>query len=142
MDMAELNRIAQQGWAGEFRLYEPMRKHTSWRTGGPAQRAYFPRDLGDLVRFVRAMPKDESVYVVGLGSNLLGPGRRVAGHGGVHPRRVGADPGRAQTLLARSLFTPKPESRARRWRALPRTMTWSGLSSWPGSPGRWAVRWR
>jgi UDP-N-acetylmuramate dehydrogenase len=71
MDMAELNRIAQQGWAGELRLYEPMRKHTSWRTGGPAQRAYFPRDLGDLVRFARAMPKDEPLYVVGLGSNLL-----------------------------------------------------------------------
>jgi UDP-N-acetylmuramate dehydrogenase len=71
MDMAELNRIARRGLAGEFRLDEPMRKHTSWRTGGPAQRAYFPRDLDDLGRFLRTMPNDESVYVVGLGSNLL-----------------------------------------------------------------------
>jgi UDP-N-acetylmuramate dehydrogenase len=71
MDMAETNRIAQHGLAGEFRLDEPMRKHTSWRTGGAAQRAYFPRDLHDLARFVRSIPSDESVYIVGLGSNLL-----------------------------------------------------------------------
>jgi UDP-N-acetylmuramate dehydrogenase len=71
MDMAELNRIAQHGLGGEFRLNEPMRKHTSWRTGGPADRAYFPRDLTDLARFVRTIPKDEPTYVVGLGSNLL-----------------------------------------------------------------------
>ena len=71
MDMAELNRIAQHGLGGEFRLNEPMRKHTSWRAGGPADRAYFPRDLKDLARFVRTIPKDEPVYVVGLGSNLL-----------------------------------------------------------------------
>jgi UDP-N-acetylmuramate dehydrogenase len=57
--------------AGELRLDEPMRKHTTWRTGGPAQRAYFPSDLGDLAQFVRTMPDCEPVYVVGLGSNLL-----------------------------------------------------------------------
>jgi UDP-N-acetylmuramate dehydrogenase len=71
MDMAELNRIAEHGLGGEFRLNEPMDRHTSWRTGGPADRAYFPRDLKDLVRFVRTIPKDEPVYVLGLGSNVL-----------------------------------------------------------------------
>jgi UDP-N-acetylmuramate dehydrogenase len=71
MDMAELERIAQRGLGGEFRLNEPMRKHTSWRTGGCADRAYFPRDLEDFVRFVRTIPADEPVHVVGLGSNLL-----------------------------------------------------------------------
>jgi len=39
MDMAELNRIAEHGLGGEFRLNEPMHKHTSWRTGGSADRA-------------------------------------------------------------------------------------------------------
>jgi UDP-N-acetylmuramate dehydrogenase len=48
-----------------------MRKHTSWRTGGFADRAYFPRDLEDFVRFVRTIPADEPVHVIGLGSNLL-----------------------------------------------------------------------
>jgi hypothetical protein len=71
MDMAERDRIALHGLAGEFRLNEPMRKHTSWRTGGAAQRAYFPCDVHDLAQFVRTMPSDESVYIVGLGSNVL-----------------------------------------------------------------------
>ncbi len=71
MDMAERYRIDRHRLAGELRFDEPMRKHTSWRTGGPARRAYFPRDLDDLVRFMRTLPADESVYVVGLGSNLL-----------------------------------------------------------------------
>lgn len=71
MDMAELNRIAEHGLAGEFRLREPMRKHTSWRAGGEVERAYVPRDLNDLCRFVRTIPRDEPVHVVGLGSNLL-----------------------------------------------------------------------
>jgi len=71
MDMAELNRIAEHGLGGEFRLSEPMHKHTSWRTGGSADRAYFPRDLKDLTRFVHTIPKDETVYVLGLGSNVL-----------------------------------------------------------------------
>ena len=71
MDMADTDRIAPHGLAGEFRFDEPMRKHVSWRTGGAAQRAYFPRDLRDLARFLRTIPIDEPVYVVGLGSNLL-----------------------------------------------------------------------
>jgi len=71
MDMAELDRIAQHGWAGELRLNEPMRQHVSWRAGGAADRAYFPRDLEDLARFVRTLSGDEPVWVVGLGSNLL-----------------------------------------------------------------------
>jgi len=71
MDMAELERIAQRGLGGEFTLNEPMRKHTSWRTGGFADRAYFPRDLEDFVRFVRTIPADEPVHVIGLGSNVL-----------------------------------------------------------------------
>ena len=66
MEMAELSRIGQRAFGGEFRLNEPMHKHTSWRAGGPADRAYWPRDLNDLARFVRTIPKDEPVYVVGL----------------------------------------------------------------------------
>src|SRR5512134_3182090 len=70
MDMAEQRHLASAG-GGELRLDEPMRKHTSWRAGGPAQRAYKPRDLADLAAFLRSLPEDEPVYPVGLGSNLL-----------------------------------------------------------------------
>lgn len=62
----------QQGeLRGEMRLLEPMRKHTSWRTGGVAQRYYIPADLADLSRFLRQLPADEPVCMIGLGSNLL-----------------------------------------------------------------------
>jgi UDP-N-acetylmuramate dehydrogenase len=71
MDMTEQQHLATQGLGGELRLNEPMRKHTSWRAGGPAQRAYKPRDLDDLACFLRSLPADEPLYPVGLGSNLL-----------------------------------------------------------------------
>ena len=56
---------------GTLRFNEPMSRHTSWRAGGMAQRAYVPAGLQDLAVFVRALPQDEPVYFVGLGSNLL-----------------------------------------------------------------------
>lgn len=56
---------------GEMRLNEPMGKHTSWRTGGMAQRYYMPADLEDLSNFLQRLPADEPVYMIGLGSNLL-----------------------------------------------------------------------
>ncbi|MBI3045166.1 MAG: UDP-N-acetylmuramate dehydrogenase [Betaproteobacteria bacterium] len=56
---------------GDLRLNEPMARHTSWRAGGAAERAFFPADLDDLVVFLRALPRDEPVHVTGLGSNLL-----------------------------------------------------------------------
>jgi UDP-N-acetylmuramate dehydrogenase len=56
---------------GELRLREPMARHTSWRAGGVAERAYFPKDLADLCAFLRSLPPAEPVLVVGLGSNLL-----------------------------------------------------------------------
>jgi UDP-N-acetylmuramate dehydrogenase len=70
MGMAE-PRAASLPWARQFRLNEPMRKHTSWRAGGSAARAYFPSSLQDLAAFLRSIPSAEPVFVVGLGSNLL-----------------------------------------------------------------------
>ena len=52
-------------------MKEPMSGHTSWRAGGVADRVYIPADLSDLTAFVRGLPKDEPVQMVGLGSNLL-----------------------------------------------------------------------
>jgi len=49
----------------------PMSRHTSWRAGGVAERMYQPADLDDLLVFLRGLPADEQLYVVGLGSNLL-----------------------------------------------------------------------
>ena len=56
---------------GEMRNNEPMSKHTSWRVGGSAERYYIPADLGDFANFLHNLPRDEPVYIIGLGSNLL-----------------------------------------------------------------------
>ena len=50
---------------------EPLARHTSWRVGGPAQRAYIPADLADLQQFLAGLPTSEPVTWIGLGSNLL-----------------------------------------------------------------------
>ena len=71
MNMVEANNLVAAGLRGELRLREPMARHTSWRAGGAAERAYFPADLDDLAAFLRALPVEEMVHMTGLGSNLL-----------------------------------------------------------------------
>ncbi len=56
---------------GELRINEPMRKYTSWRVGGRAERIYIPADLDDLAEFLFSIPKREKICVIGLGSNIL-----------------------------------------------------------------------
>jgi len=69
--MTELQHLASTPLRGTLSRDVPMRKHTSWRTGGAAERMYQPADLEDLLVFLRGLPADEPLYVVGLGSNLL-----------------------------------------------------------------------
>jgi UDP-N-acetylmuramate dehydrogenase len=71
MDMAETDRMKSAVLRGELRFNEPMRRHTSWRVGGPADRCYTPADLADLCEFLRDRPANEPLLFVGLGSNLL-----------------------------------------------------------------------
>jgi UDP-N-acetylmuramate dehydrogenase len=71
MNMAEAEKRIKAAPHGELRRREPMARHVSWRAGGTAEAAYFPLDLADLSRFIRALPASEPVHVVGLGSNLL-----------------------------------------------------------------------
>lgn len=56
---------------GILRQDESMARHTSWRVGGPAKTFFQPADLEELVTFLRKLSVDESLYWVGLGSNLL-----------------------------------------------------------------------
>jgi UDP-N-acetylmuramate dehydrogenase len=56
---------------GNLRENIPLRQHTSWRVGGVADKLYKPDDLADLIVFLKHLPEDESLYFVGLGSNLL-----------------------------------------------------------------------
>ena len=54
---------------GTVYLNETMSKHTSFRTGGLAQRYYVPEDLDALTEFFQQ--SQDEVHWVGLGSNLL-----------------------------------------------------------------------
>jgi UDP-N-acetylmuramate dehydrogenase len=56
---------------GVMKLNEPMKKHTSWRTGGVAERYFKPDDVDDLCCFLKQLPEDEPLFWLGLGSNLL-----------------------------------------------------------------------
>ena len=50
---------------------EPLRKHTSWRVGGPADLFYTPTSTAELKRILAELPPSTPVHWLGLGSNLL-----------------------------------------------------------------------
>jgi len=50
---------------------EPLRKHTSWRVGGPADLFYMPRAVAELKRLLVELPATTPIHWLGLGSNLL-----------------------------------------------------------------------
>ena len=50
---------------------EPMRRHTSWRVGGPADLFYEPASVAELQEILASLPRGVPVLWLGLGSNLL-----------------------------------------------------------------------
>jgi UDP-N-acetylmuramate dehydrogenase len=56
---------------GEWLSNEPMRKHTSWRVGGPADLYAKPKSIAELQALLAKLPTAMPVHWVGLGSNLL-----------------------------------------------------------------------
>ena len=59
------------GLRGTLAHSMPLAKHTSWRTGGPADTLFVPADRDDLAAFLRQLPATEPLTVLGLGSNTL-----------------------------------------------------------------------
>ena len=59
------------GLRGKLVRAAPLARYTSWRAGGPADTLYLPADRDDLSAFLRALPADEPLTVLGLGSNTL-----------------------------------------------------------------------
>ncbi|MFO1417522.1 MAG: UDP-N-acetylmuramate dehydrogenase [Methylotetracoccus sp.] len=58
--------------AGQLLHDAGLADYTSWRVGGPADRLYLPLDSADLLSFLAGGGAgDESVFWLGLGSNLL-----------------------------------------------------------------------
>jgi UDP-N-acetylenolpyruvoylglucosamine reductase len=71
MNMTEPTQFMAENLRGILRHDVDMRRHVSWRAGGRVERMYQPADLDDLAAFLRALPADEPLLAVGLGSNLL-----------------------------------------------------------------------
>lgn len=56
---------------GSLRENVPLARMLWFRVGGPAEILFEPADREDLAGFLRALPADEAVTVIGGGSNLL-----------------------------------------------------------------------
>src|SRR5437870_13237007 len=56
---------------GRLVANQPLKDFTWFRVGGPAQALFMPEDEADLAYFLRQLPAEVPVCVVGLGSNLI-----------------------------------------------------------------------
>jgi len=56
---------------GRLLANQSLAELTWFRVGGPAQVLFTPADEADLAYFLAHLPRDISVYVVGVGSNLI-----------------------------------------------------------------------
>jgi len=67
------------GIRGRLTANAPLSEVTWFRVGGPAQLLFQPADEADLIAFLKALPGDIPVMVIGLGSNLLVRDGGIAG---------------------------------------------------------------
>ncbi len=63
--------ISKARLRGVLHRNEPMSRHTTWRTGGPADELYIPADLEELGGFLGGLSADHRLVWIGLGSNVL-----------------------------------------------------------------------
>lgn len=56
---------------GRLLANETLAPFTWFRVGGPAQVLFTPADADDLAHFLKRLPHDLPVYVIGVGSNLI-----------------------------------------------------------------------
>jgi UDP-N-acetylmuramate dehydrogenase len=56
---------------GRLMANQSLAELTWFRVGGPAQMLFAPADEDDLAYFLKNLPKEFAVYVVGVGSNLI-----------------------------------------------------------------------
>jgi UDP-N-acetylmuramate dehydrogenase len=56
---------------GKLRANQPLKDFTWFRVGGPAELYFVPADVEDLQVFMKLLPDDVPVHVMGLASNSL-----------------------------------------------------------------------
>jgi UDP-N-acetylmuramate dehydrogenase len=70
-DITPRLKAAMPGLRGRLLANEPLGPLTWFRVGGPAQVLFTPADEDDLAYFLRHLPGEYPIYVVGVGSNLI-----------------------------------------------------------------------
>lgn len=81
MGYSDLQQSASELFQGmEFRMDEPMAKHTSFRIGGPAEVMLFPKCAEELAFALKQSKKlDTSLAILGAGTNILAPDDGIPG---------------------------------------------------------------
>lgn len=81
MGYSDLQQAASELFQGmEFRMEEPMSKHTSFRIGGPAEVMLFPKCAEELAFALKQSKKlDTSLAILGAGTNILAPDDGIPG---------------------------------------------------------------
>jgi len=98
---ALLDRLDVSGIRGRLTTDAAMSKITWFQVGGPADLLFSPADEDDLANFLKILPADVPVLVVGIGSNLL---VRDGGIEGVVIRLSGRGFGKVETLSDNRLY--------------------------------------
>jgi len=70
-DLLAVVKQAAPDLRGRLLANQPLAELTWFRVGGPAQLLFMPEDEADLSYFLKALPADIAVTVIGLGSNLI-----------------------------------------------------------------------
>jgi UDP-N-acetylmuramate dehydrogenase len=70
-DITPKLKAAMPQLRGRLLANESLAPLTWFRVGGPAQVLFTPSDVDDLAYFLKNMPQELSVHVVGVGSNLI-----------------------------------------------------------------------
>jgi UDP-N-acetylmuramate dehydrogenase len=70
-DITPKLKAAMPDLRGRLLANESLAPLTWFRVGGPAQVLFTPSDEDDLIYFLKVLPQDLPVYVVGVGSNLI-----------------------------------------------------------------------
>ena len=70
-DLREMIRGKMPALRGRLLAHEPLAPFTWLRVGGPAEVLFTPADTDDLAYFLRNLPGEIPVTVIGLASNMI-----------------------------------------------------------------------